>query len=78
MYNCKDCRERLYPFLDRELDLTEQLEVRQHLDLCRHCLGRFRFEGNILRYIGEVARSTHCPEEARKRILRACGKGITN
>ncbi len=74
MYNCSECMERLYPFLDRELDSTERDEVRQHLNRCRGCSVRFRFEGNVLRYVGEIARSTHCPPEARKRILRACGR----
>ncbi len=74
MYNCKECLERLYPFLDRELNQTEQLEVQLHLGRCRPCVTRFRFEGNVLRYIGEVARATGCPEEARRRILRTCGK----
>ncbi len=74
MFNCKDCLERLYPFLDRELDRAEQLEVHQHLNRCRQCSTRFRFEGNVLHYVGEIARATGCPEETRRRILRACGK----
>lgn len=74
MYNCDECLERLYPFLDRALDDAEQVEVRRHLSLCRDCLTRFRFEGNVLRTVGEVARTTKCPHEARLRLLRACGK----
>ena len=74
MYNCQDCMDRLYPFLDRELDDREQLLVREHLSLCRHCLDRVRFEGNVLRSVGEIARSTGCPQETKVRILRACGK----
>lgn len=74
MYSCEECEERLYPFLDRELDAGEQLLVREHLSRCRPCLNRFRFEGNVVRSIGEVARSVGCPQEARLRILRACGK----
>lgn len=77
MYNCRECKERLYPFLDRELDPAERQEVQEHLTRCAGCDKRFRFEGNVLRYIGEVARSTHCPDEARARILRACGKAAT-
>lgn len=73
MYDCKECLTRLYPFLDRALDDEEQHQVRQHLGLCNRCAKRFRFEGNMLRLVGEVARATNCPEEARQRILRACG-----
>ena len=74
MYNCRECLERLYPFLDRELNEEEQAEVRHHLDRCRPCRGRFRFEGNMLQLVGQVARATNCPEETRRRILRACGR----
>ena len=74
MYSCEECEERLYPFLDRELDAGEQLLVREHLSLCRQCLNRFRFEGNVLRSVGEVARSVSCPQEVRLRILRTWGK----
>jgi mycothiol system anti-sigma-R factor len=76
MYNCRECLERLYPFLDRELNQDEQDEVRDHLNRCGKCRTRFRFEGNMLQAVGEVARATNCPDEARKRILRACGREI--
>jgi len=72
--NCTECVERLYPFLDRELDSAEQVQVREHLSLCRDCLSRFRFEGNVLRFVGQVARTTGCPDATRQRILRACGR----
>ena len=78
MYSCRECLERLYPFLDRELNQGEQQEVRQHLALCSHCRSRFRFEGNMLQLVGQVARATGCPEEARRRILRACGHEVTS
>lgn len=74
MYSCKECEERVYTFLDRELSDEEQLEVRQHLSRCRDCLDRFRFEGNVLRAIGHVGRKTGCPEETRERLLRAIGR----
>lgn len=74
MFDCKKCEERLYQFLDRELDPDEQREVREHLDHCPPCVDRFRFEGNILRAIGAIARKGSCPEETRQRILRACGR----
>lgn len=74
MFNCKECTERLYTYLDRELDEREQREVQEHLDRCPPCVERFRFEGNVLHLIGSIGRKEGCPDEARKRILRACGK----
>ncbi len=76
MYNCRKCLEQLYPFLDRELNQDEQAEVREHLNRCGRCRTRFRFEGNMLQAVGEVARSTNCPDETRRRILRACGREV--
>ena len=77
MYDCKECVERLYPFLDRELNEAEQLEVRQHLDRCSGCRHRFTFEGNVLHLVGQVARATSCPDDTRQRILRACGRKVS-
>ena len=74
MYSCTECMEQLYPFLDRELNDDEQLEVRQHLSLCRECLDRFRFEGNVLRAVGTVSRKIGCPDETKQRLLKAIGK----
>ena len=74
MYNCTECMEQIYPFLDRELSGAEQLEVRQHLSLCRDCLDRFRFEGNVLRALGTVGRKVGCPEDTKQRLLKAIGK----
>jgi anti-sigma factor (TIGR02949 family) len=74
MYSCSECREHIYTFLDRELSEDEQLEVRQHLSLCRDCLDRFRFEGNVLRALGAVGRKVGCPEETKQRVLKAIGK----
>lgn len=74
MFDCKACEERLYQFLDRELDPEEQREVREHLERCPPCVDRFRFEGNVLREIGAIARKGGCPEETRQRLLRAFGR----
>ena len=74
MYSCSECMEQIYTFLDRELSEDEQLEVRQHLSLCRDCLDRFRFEGNVLRALGTVGRKVGCPEETKQRVLKAIGK----
>jgi len=78
MYSCTECMEQLYPFLDRALNDDEQLEVRQHLSLCRECLDRFRFEGNVLRAIGTVGRKYSCPDETKERLLKAIGKTATD
>src|SRR5206468_13012646 len=35
--DCEECRERIYPYLDRELSPTEFAEMREHLDDCGGC-----------------------------------------
>ena len=42
--DCTDCVERLYAFLDRELDPAEIAEVRTHLGHCAPCEGEFVIE----------------------------------
>jgi mycothiol system anti-sigma-R factor len=72
MANCQDAIEHLYQYLDRELSATEQADVQQHLDRCPPCLGLFRFEENILRFVGEKCRQTAAPPALRDRVRKLC------
>lgn len=41
---CMDVRRQLFPFLDNELGVQENLEILTHLDLCSGCSGYFESE----------------------------------
>lgn len=68
--DCKDCHERLYPYLDRELAPAEQLEVRSHLAACSGCEDEFVLEERFLRLVRDCATEDTAPPELRSRIER--------
>lgn len=68
MHDCRTIAERLYPYLDRELDEDELEEIRQHLEHCPPCARYFLFEAGILRFVGDACRKESAPESLRRKI----------
>lgn len=67
--DCNECRERLYPYLDRELSERELDEVRVHLDECGGCESSFVLERTFLDRLRGSATSEVCPEAVRERLI---------
>ena len=42
--NCQDCRKHLHPYLDSELEVTQNLNILQHLNACTECARVFEVE----------------------------------
>lgn len=74
MLNCDECMERLYPYLDRELNEAELRDVQFHLELCPPCQERFQFEENVLRLVGRCGRKLEAPESLVDRVRRLCNQ----
>ena len=72
MADCQETLDKLYQFLDRELDLAERREVEAHLSLCPPCRDVFRFEYNTLRFVGERCRETAAPPTLVERVRKLC------
>lgn len=67
--DCTDCVERLYAFLDRELDPAEITEVNTHLDHCGHCKDHFFVEERFLKHVHDACTADRAPVELRDRIV---------
>jgi mycothiol system anti-sigma-R factor len=77
MANCQDTLDKLYVFLDRELDPAERREVETHLSMCPPCRDVFRIEYNVLRVVGEKCRETEAPATLVERVKKLCGGSET-
>jgi mycothiol system anti-sigma-R factor len=55
---CAKCEEVLQPFLDRELSEAEHAAAEAHLDQCRYCRKRYKFEEKLRMYVRKA-----CAEE---------------
>lgn len=65
---CDDVLERLYFFIDNELDRADQNQIQAHLDECAPCLREVDLERMVKAL---VARSCceHAPNELRQRVM---------
>jgi mycothiol system anti-sigma-R factor len=68
---CKNCKQALYPYIDRELSDEDIVQVRDHLDACRGCLHLYEFEASVRRLVRVKCRETIASDELRARIA-AC------
>ncbi|HEX2699530.1 MAG TPA: mycothiol system anti-sigma-R factor [Acidimicrobiales bacterium] len=69
-HRCADAVERLYHFLDGELDGASMADVQRHLDECLPCLEAFDFEAELRLVIARKCRD-QVPEMVRVRIWKA-------
>jgi anti-sigma factor (TIGR02949 family) len=51
---CDWCEEVLQPYLDRDLNATEVVEVEHHLAACSWCEKRFKFETDLRRLVRQA------------------------
>ncbi len=67
MIDCREAVRRMWPFLDRSLELQSTNEFETHLAMCKRCCGELEFSREVR---GLVARtnSPEMPDELRDRI----------
>lgn len=78
MVDCAEAERRLLRYLDRELTLREEQEVRMHLDLCENCRTRYQFEERLKRLVRQRGAEPAAPAGLRDRIrqrVRELGSG---
>jgi mycothiol system anti-sigma-R factor len=67
--NCRECKEHLFEFLDRELTPQLETEIRQHLIECPPCGEEFDFDKVFLQFLQARCRAQGAPLELKRRIL---------
>jgi len=68
--DCAGVIQRLYEYLDEELDPETIERIREHLEVCKRCYPRYAFEKAFLRFISEQGR-VEAPPELRRRIFQS-------
>jgi hypothetical protein len=69
MIACRDAVERLWSYLDRNIDRAHEEELEQHLGLCRHCCGELEFAKQVRNKLSESA-DTPLASTARERLQK--------
>ena len=71
MITCKNCKQALHPYIDRELSDDDIVQVQQHLESCRGCLHLYEFEASLRRLVRVRCLEQTAPDGLRARIT-AC------
>ncbi len=66
--DCSEVLERVFFFIDNEMEEADSSEIQQHLDECGPCLEKYDLERTVKML---VARSCpeHAPETLREKVL---------
>lgn len=65
--SCEEVIERLFDYLDRELDLHQKADVEWHLERCRDCFTRAEFERRLRARVAATA-TVKAPPRLHQRI----------
>ena len=66
--NCKESLQKLYEFLDGEMEKMSSAQIEQHLDWCRGCWDRFEFEKRLKERLKKSCSKESCSDTLRNRI----------
>ncbi|MFC0862662.1 mycothiol system anti-sigma-R factor [Sphaerimonospora cavernae] len=66
---CSDVLDRVYSYLDGELDNSGCAEIRRHLDECGPCLEEYGLEQAIKQLVARKCGCDPVPEDLRAKVL---------
>jgi mycothiol system anti-sigma-R factor len=67
--DCSEILQRVYVFLDNELEDASTDEIRQHLEECAPCLDQYDLERCVKKLVHRSCGGEHAPASLRKKIL---------
>lgn len=71
MMPCGEVMERLWAFLDGELDASDEAAVRRHLEMCNRCYPQYDFQRAYFEFTRRVRKTDGAPPELRRRLFQA-------
>jgi mycothiol system anti-sigma-R factor len=68
--NCHEALEKLWQYLDRELDGESSTQLQRHLQECRQCFSKAEFERRLRAMLRRSCDGEQAPPELRERLSR--------
>ena len=68
--NCQETLEKLWQYLDKELDSASRQQLQEHLEQCRQCFSKAEFEQRLRAMLRRSCCGEHAPRELRERLSR--------
>ena len=69
MIVCEEALQRLWDFLDGELEAADELEVQKHLEVCGRCYPQYDFRRAYFGLMHRIRTRDHVPPGLRRRIF---------
>ncbi len=66
--HCSEVLQRIFFFIDNELDSADCDEIQHHLDECQPCLEKYRLETTVKALVARSC-AEHAPDQLRERVL---------
>jgi mycothiol system anti-sigma-R factor len=66
--DCSEVLERMFFFIDNEIEQANRAEIQQHLDECGPCLQKYDLERTVKTLVARSC-TEHAPEGLRDRVL---------
>ncbi|MEU8178114.1 mycothiol system anti-sigma-R factor [Microbispora hainanensis] len=66
---CSEVLDRVYTYLDGELDSDRIAEIRKHLDECSPCLEEYGLEEAVKRLVAKHCGCDPVPHDLRSKVL---------
>lgn len=66
---CTQVLDRIYAYLDGELDDSDCAQVRKHLDECGPCLREYGLEGVVKRLVQKHCGCEPVPSDLRAKVM---------
>jgi mycothiol system anti-sigma-R factor len=69
MIPCRDALERIYEFMDGELEGASEAEVEEHFRVCTRCYPHLHLEQSFRDRVRDALGRPEVPEHLRARVL---------
>ncbi len=69
--DCDGAFQRLFDFLDKELDAASEQALLEHVQHCKTCFDRAEFERRFKVAVCGSRKAQSCPEALRSRVIQA-------
>ena len=66
---CTEVLDRVYSYLDHELDRPDYTKIRQHLDECGPCLREYDLEEAVKHLVHKCCGSDRASDELRVKVM---------
>lgn len=67
--DCGEILQRVYVFIDNELEDASCAEIKAHLDECAPCLDEYDLERCVKKLVNRSCGDEHAPDALRQKIL---------